>query len=334
MINPKKVTSAYTTPVGGPIVDFVESTFDKTSEVIQKISGAPTPVSPSEKVLDLRLSPELAQELSEHFKAIGYKLEDDTEIFSNERKYTALVSAKSKIALLNFPPEILTSNSHACLDAFAAALITFSGLPCRIVSVEKTDSSIVSVSNMRIMYKKFVDQILSAQGAYFINWDDIDDFLSGTLKVSFANVFELQPGSVITDDVDKKPKRIEDEDILSIIATLSEIATRHPAGVAPYFRHLVVRSDWPEKLKKRLVSAWSSDPESDARQLVDAARLPLTYPAGHEKQGQSYLGWMLWEMIDGKELGFETQKEWANIILTYNFISDDIVLSELKKITE
>jgi len=336
MISVDKVSSAFAPPATGAILTLAESTFDKTTQVIRKISGAAPLADPSEKVKDLRLPPELMLELGKHFDAIGYKLEEDTHRFASptERRYTAAVSTKSKlrIALLNFPPELLSSYNGPYVDVFTAALFTFSAMPCRLLSVEKTDSKIESVAALRRGYNAVVRDMFPT-GAFFINWQDIDDYLNNILQENFANLFNLQPRLLTHQNAPNQPKPLGQNEVDSIVDAFAAMAAVVPAGVEPFFRNLVQRSDWSEKQKRRIIGTWSGSADVDAQNLVDFARLTNTYPTTHEKQGQSFLGWVLWEMINNQEVGYPTDQEWARIMIDFNLISDKTVLSKLKKMT-
>jgi len=277
-------------------------------------------INPMEALVDIGVQPSLMEALAPHFMKEGLEVATATKIAYDaccEHQYTALRSAGHETALLQLPNTIFELPNY--LGSFVILLKAFRGLSTRFFSE--------GVQAPRKMFQNAYDDEKGSNDWEFLNWLNIKDFQEGTVRFTILEVFELKLPKVVPLGV------LGNADVQRIIGILTRLATSAPpnVGVAGYFRNLVSRSGWPEPWRDAVISGWTGSAGTDARTFIDYVKGKELFPVGHEKHGDSVLGWVLLDLLRNQEISSPNDKWVASIILNFKLIQNQADVDELRQ---
>ena len=121
----------------------------------------------------------------------------------------------------------------------------------------------------------------------------------------------------------RKLSHNEIDKLVDILA--DQAATSMALSPQGYFRDLVRRTKLPSKWKRRLAGAWTGDPESDARKLVEWAEAKGINPAEREL---TTLGTLLQVLLED-DVGLEERSWLAALITVHKLYRDESLLNSL-----
>lgn len=298
-----------------------EAVLGITTNVAKHLTPHEIPrMNPMEALVDIGVQPPLMETLAPHFMKEGLEVATATRIAYDaccEHQYTALRSAGHETALLQIPNTIFELPNY--LGSFVILLKAFRGLSTRFFSE--------GVQAPRKMFQKAYEDEKGRNDWEFINWLNIKDFQEGVVRFTILDVFELKLPKA------GKVRKLSSADVQRIVGILATQATTAPpkVGVEGYFRNLVSRSGWPEKWRDAIISGWTGSAGTDARTFIDYVMGRELFPPGHEKHGDSVLGWVLWDLLRNQEISSPNAEWVASIILDCKLIQNQADVDELRE---
>ena len=178
----------------------------------------------------------------------------------------------------------------------------------------------------------------------FIPWGDIKEVLAGDTTIEKAFVIPqpvtppaagapiMVPGPPAGPAASPpKPMNLVDLDVgQENKKTIVKIFVKEAGLDGNFFSALVQASDWPLALKTQAKSLFTGNAETDAWQLVNLLEARNQYPLTHNRNGDTYLGWVLLGLLES--VGNPSDQKLARIIVDCELVKGAADLEKAKAI--
>lgn len=119
--------------------------------------------------------------------------------------------------------------------------------------------------------------------------------------------------------------QLSGDDKQYLIMTLSSLAASATISATEYFKNLINQLSLPEKWRNSIADIWTGNTNADTSKLVNWIEQKKSYPNESEKPDYTVLGSLIEKLLE------ETaDRRLLDIIITYQLITDEVVLNDLK----
>ncbi len=270
----------------------------------------------------LEVERQLLKALNPLFEKEGLRLAgaQRSSRWNENYQYTAVYHDNQiHAALLQLPSDALTSDDESVIGQFLMLLKAFKGVRVRWLAQNE--------SALTFAYQEAVREEDKGEDWQFVVWRDIQNTIGGAQKFGVLKIFQV---SAPPASGSGGAKTLTKEQLQPVMDILAKLAPDTPGGPAGFFDGIVKKSRWPEPWKQQQ-GGRSSNAIKEASDIVNYAVGQGTFPAGHDKAGQSVLGWLLCDFVNEDTAGGGAQSMLSRFIIDNGLLKDEAVINALRK---